>query len=57
MAKQTLVVEFENKEIRDLIHEKAKEVLGKTPQGACMIEFNQNEGKEVTAKVTFNVKA
>ena len=56
MPKQTLVAEFEHKEIVDILREKAKEALGKTPQGGCIVEFVYNEGKEVTAKVTFNVK-
>lgn len=39
MPKQTTVVEFDDKEIREILKEKAKQSLGNSIQGGVTIEF------------------
>ena len=67
MPKQTVVVEFEDKEIRDLLLNAAKGALGKTIQGSSETSIAGvfSKGKQgevsgpmdqVSCKITFNGK-
>lgn len=69
MPKQTVVVEFDDKELRDLLLTAAKQALGKTIQGSAEVSITGTFGKtpadpnglsgpmhQVSCKITFNGK-
>lgn len=61
MAQHVQIVKFSQKEVQDILVEKAKEVVGKTPQGAVEARFfttKEGEGEVLhancAAEVHFN---
>ena len=62
MPKQTTVVEFDDKEIREILKEKAKQSLGNSIQGGVTIEFPElgvdgaDKVRSLSCRVIFNGK-
>lgn len=60
MPKQTTVIEFDDKEVRDLLVEKDKEALGKPSNSGVVVELLCGDEETITSKarvrVTFNGK-